>query len=367
MTLSEFCALLVRLSFMRANPKYGTYDNKARIQELPGCLEAAVKLILTHAKQDQSQLFREELANDPQRQAVLAGYAGELKYWFSEVTRLTADKGKKNNRCLTMEVYMDVVRGYLTFHRKPGWRVEEAREGGYEMKRRQAGQGETSTLSQYAIVGDCTVQRESDITSDERCKESFTCRLSILECKYAFLNSQSLAQLRATEAADDDAMATLDYDEFLECLCRCAHAKYGEIGLVPAEAGLRGLLENIFGRASDEAIIRDATYIYATRFDWADSRPLLGQPLSLHRRWRDCWQNLEIADLHHFPLWEKGVHDCLQAVFGKLQKIFAYYAKGIGGETAEDAVEMTMSEFKDLVKDVNLETKDLKFDVMTNM
>ena len=48
--------------------------------------------------------------------------------------------------------------------------------------------------------------------------------------------------------------------------------------------------------------------------------------------------------------------------------IFAHYAKGAtGGETAEDAVEMTLSEFKELVKDVGLETKDLKFDVMQNM
>ena len=38
-----------------------------------------------------------------------------------------------------------------------------------------------------------------------------------------------------------------------------------------------------------------------------------------------------------------------------------------GSTTAEDAVEMTMSEFKDLVKDVGLETKDLRFDVMCNM
>ena len=57
-----------------------------------------------------------------------------------------------------------------------------------------------------------------------------------------------------------------------------------------------------------------------------------------------------------------------QPVFGELHKIFAHYAKGAtGGETAEDATEMTMSEFKVLVKDVGLETKDLKFDVMQNM
>lgn len=145
--------------------------------------------------------------------------------------------------------------------------------------------------------------------------------------------------MRATESGDDDAIATLDFSEFLECLARCADSKYGEIELVPAAAGLRGLIENLFGRASDEAIIRDATYIYASRYDWADSRPLPGQTLALHRRWRDCWQNIEIADLHHFPLWEKGVHDVLQPLFGELQKIFSHYAKGAtGGETAEDAV-----------------------------
>ena len=93
----------------------------------------------------------------------------------------------------------------------------------------------------------------------------------MLEVKYAFLNSQSLEQMRATEASDDSDMATLDFDEFKECLARCAHAKYGEIPLIPPEAGLRGLLENLFGRASDEAVIRDATYIYASRFDWSDA------------------------------------------------------------------------------------------------
>ena len=130
--------------------------------------------------------------------------------------------------------------------------------------------------------------------------------------KYAFLNSQSLEQMRAGEAAADDAMATLDFEEFLECLARLSDAKYGEIKLIPMEAGLKGLLENLFGRATDEAIIRDATYITATRYDWADSRPMPGQSLKVHRRWRDVWQNLQIADLHHFPLWEKGVHDTLR-------------------------------------------------------
>ena len=78
----------------------------------------------------------------------------------------------------------------------------------------------------------------------------------------------------------------------------------------------------------------------------------------MHRKWLECWQLIEVADLYHFPLWEQGVHDVLQESFGELTSIFAHYCKSIGGSvTAEDAVEMTMTEFKDLSKDVGLETK----------
>ena len=163
-------------------------------------------------------------------------------------------------------------------------------------------------------------------------------------------------------------MATLDFDEFVECLARCARDKYGEIKLMSLADGVRGVIQNILGEKSDEAVIRDATYIRAERYDWKLSKPLSKQTLGAHRKWLDCWQSLSIADLHHFPLWEKGVFDCVQEVFEDLTNIFAHYAKSIGGSTtAEDAVEMTMTEFKDMVKDVGLETKDLRFDVMQNM
>ena len=101
-----------------------------------------------------------------------------------------------------------------------------------------------------------------------------------------------------------------------------------------------------------QAVIRDATYIHAERYNWKLSKPLPGQSLAAHRKWLDCWQNIEIADLHYFPLWEQQVHDVLQARFSDLLSIFSHYSKSVGGSTtAEDAVEMTMTEFKDLVKD----------------
>ena len=361
LTLTEFLGCLVRIAFLRANPKHGQYDNKAKLVELPGCLKKMLEeVLIPNAKQDMSSLFRDEIAQDAEVQAVFEEYRSKLTFYYQEVNLLTAVKGKIDNK-LSMETWMDIARGFLQFTKKKGSKhMEKAKV--------QTKVGEGAGLPEGAFVGDCTVQRESDITGDERCKEKYTCRLTILEAKYAFLNSQSLEQMAAGDAGDNDAMATLDYGEFLECLSRCARDKYGEIKLMSLADGVRGVFQNILGEKTDEAVIRDATYIHAERYNWKLSKPLPGQSLAAHRKWCDCWQNIEIADLHYFPLWEKGVFDCLQECFQDLTNIFAHYAKSIGGSTtAEDAVEMTMTEFKDLVKDVGLETKDLKFDVMCNM
>ena len=73
--------------------------------------------------------------------------------------------------------------------------------------------------------------------------------------------------------------------------------------------------------------------------------------------WRRCWQSMVLMDVHHFPLWERGVHDTLQRHFPKLMLIFSHYTKGISGvDSAADALEMELEEFHDFVKDTKLET-----------
>ena len=97
----------------------------------------------------------------------------------------------------------------------------------------------------------------------------------------------------------------------------------------------------MLGEKGDEAVIRDYTYIKAGRYDWHLAKPLKGQTLAAHRKWIDVWQLIEVADMHYFPLWEKDVHDCLQARFSDLTSIFSHYCKSIGGSTtAEDAVDI---------------------------
>ena len=360
LVLFEFLACLVRIGFQRANPKFGQYDNKAALVPLPGCLDRMLTdVLLPNAKQDMSGLFRKEIAESGEIQAVLTEYSAKINKYYSEACKATDPKGT-GAKGLSMEAWGDICKGYIYFKKTKG-------AENWTLCRYKFQSGEP-TIPDWALIGDTQVYRESEITGDERCKESYTCRLTVIQTKYAFLNSQKLEQMTAGDATDDDAMACLDIDEFTECICRCGKDKYDEVKPMSVASAIRGFIRNLLGEQGDEAVIRDYTYIKAERYDWHLAKPLKGQSLAAHRKWLDVWQLIEVADLHYFPLWEKDVHDCLQSRFNDLISIFSHYSKSIGGSTtAEDAVEMTMSEFKDLVKDAGMETKDLRFDVMCNM
>merc|ERR1711938_515871 len=87
-----------------------------------------------------------------------------------------------------------------------------------------------------------------------------------------------------------------------------------------------------------------------------------------YKLFTECWKRMPLMDIHHFPLWEKGVHDCLQRHFAPLQRIFSHYTKGISGiDSAADALEMELEEFHDFVKDSKLETRMINFTTMTNV
>jgi hypothetical protein len=90
-----------------------------------------------------------------------------------------------------------------------------------------------------------------------------------------------------------------------------------------------------------------ATLITATRFDEPRHAH---KPSELsteqHELWRRCWSRVVLVDVHHFPLWERGVHDTLRRSFPLLLSIFARYAKsgGGGGTSAADATSMGLDE-----------------------
>ena len=112
----------------------------------------------------------------------------------------------------------------------------------------------------------------------------------------------------------------------------------------------------------------EATVIKADRYDWQKQTKMLpGFSQAQHKLWLQCWENVVLMDIHHFPLWEKGVHDVLQTNFPVLMRIFSHYTKGISGiDSAADALEMELEEFHDFVKEAKLETRLVGFTLLSN-
>merc|ERR1712070_351382 len=115
-----------------------------------------------------------------------------------------------------------------------------------------------SGLGDGAFCGEVSVQRTSDITGDERCKVRYTCKLTLLEAKMAFFNSQKFEEMQAGDASDSDVSAVLDFDEFIECLARCGEEKFGELKEVMTLAqSVEGFIQNVLAEKNEEQVIAD--------------------------------------------------------------------------------------------------------------
>lgn len=176
-------------------------------------------------------------------------------------------------------------------------------------------------------------------------------------------------QIEAGEAdAEQSDSATLDFGELQECIARCAVNMYESLmttylpshnkkPMTMADA-VRSWLANLFFEKSPELCMWEMTVIKAERYDAAKQTKMLsGYSNAQHKLWCQCWESVALIDIHHFPLWEKGVHDVLQVHFPVLMRIFSHYTKGISGmDSATDALELGLDEFHDFVKEAKLET-----------
>jgi hypothetical protein len=131
------------------------------------------------------------------------------------------------------------------------------------------------------LVGNWEVHQESEITGNERCRTRHHCSLSLPQAKMAFMNTQSLDQMSAGVATDSDAMTTLDYDEFKECIARVAIDKYKSVKAMDEAAAIRGFCANLLREANEEELMFKATLIKAKRFDWRrEAKPMEGEKLA---------------------------------------------------------------------------------------
>ena len=346
--LYEFIELLIRIAFWRANPYHGIHKLATKLVPLPDCLHQMLhEVILPNAKQDDTEEFREKLRSDAHLQAAIRGLEPTLRPWFNAHTQTMFLREQK--RKLQFEQWQSLL--------KKGWGT--------------CAPGTAGAQIGYAPgfnVGTWEIYQDSEITGDERCRDTHDCALSFPFTKLAFINSQSLDQMTVGQAKSTDDMVTLDYAEFEECVARCGLEKYKSVKGMRQPAMIVAFARNLVGEETTEESMNTATLIRCPRFEWRRlSRPLPEQSLREHKQWLAVWQRLELTDLYYFPIWEKDVHDLLQRHFVQLRLIFLAYCRSIlGSDSAEDATEMEMAEFYDFVSECHLETKIVTFDVMTN-
>ena len=102
-------------------------------------------------------------------------------------------------------------------------------------------------------------EQMSEITGDESTKGNIKIRLSIPQCKAAFMDSQNAEQLGVGQAAEGSEQTVLDFDEWLECLARIATTKYSAIKQMDPSQKVKAFMQNFFviaGPKEDPAGIR---------------------------------------------------------------------------------------------------------------
>ena len=373
LNLYEFVNFLVRLGFDRYNAKLEQAAHAAGAELTP--VPQAVGLFLDEcvlplAKRDESAAFRQRLLADAPTQEVLREYRGKLLRWMTRICRKHYGTDK-DPVVLPYDEWVNLMDG--PDGNSVPWSASD------EAKRR---------ARCPKMVGEWAVQQESQISGDERTSThnrlTFRAKLSIPQVRWNFLRSQPVAQVTGGDTGAS-AMSTLEFPELLECVARCAVDMYAHpLSLcLPSHGGrpmmtmataTRAWLQNLLWEKSPERCMWEATLITVERFDWPAHCPPLAEPLppglsaSQYKLWRACWPNIPLMDVHHFPLWEKGVHDTLLLHFPALTRIFSHYTKGISGiGSAAGASEMELEEFHDFVKEAKLETRLVSFTRLTNV
>lgn len=71
---------------------------------------------------------------------------------------------------------------------------------------------------------------------------------------------------------------------------------------------------------------------------------------------------MQLSDIYHFPLWEKGVHDLLQLHFTELSLVFFGYARIASESDGDITLQMGISGLRDFVDDCLLATREVGFE-----
>ena len=106
-------------------------------------------------------------------------------------------------------------------------------------------------------MGQWEVKQLSEITGDSSVSGTIQCRLSIVTCKAAFMDSQKGELVGAgQQQAGVSEGGLLDFDEFQECIARVGVAKYRSVKAFSMGQAVASMILNLTGEKSEEEVMQ---------------------------------------------------------------------------------------------------------------
>jgi hypothetical protein len=192
LVLYEFINMLVRISFWRANPRFGLWvdkdgdgvKDKEAFVPVPQALSKMLNdLVLPTAKRENSAEFRtKEMREQSVRQAI-STYRPKLKAWFIELQQSAISVDGDDN--LGFDEWLKALRHpHESCAERP----------------------------HVDLCGEWEIEQLSEITADPSAHSvHIKCRLSVPTCKAAFMDSQRAEQLGVGQAAANSAQTVLTF------------------------------------------------------------------------------------------------------------------------------------------------------------
>ena len=356
LNLYEFINFLVRTGFGRYNlclQGWRCCCSQLWCRDHPSASSVELLLqecVLPLAKRDASVDFRARLRADLPTLDVLGEYRERLRRWMTRISRQCHGRDV-NPVTLPYDEWINLMDG-PDGNATPWSASDEAKRKARCPK----------------MVGEWFLQQESQITGDERTsvenRLTFKAKLSIPQCRWNFLRSQPITQVTGNDAGAS-SMTTLEFEELLECVVRCAVDTYAHPmnlylpshgrNMMTMASATRAWLATLFWEKSPERSMWEASLITADRFDWESHRLAVGSSVpegltsGQYRLWCGCWPNI--------PSWTfitslsgKKVLRHAVARLHLLPEYFRTHARISGVGSAAGAAEMELEEFHDFMR-----------------
>ena len=94
------------------------------------------------------------------------------------------------------------------------------------------------------------------LNADGSCPDPLKKACETKPAKAAFLDSQNNGQVGVGQSSETDALNVLDYEEFKECVARCAVNKYSAVKQMTQGMCVEAMIQNMIGEKTEEDVMR---------------------------------------------------------------------------------------------------------------